>query len=147
MASNYELDVDSVARIGLMFLDGDALEKSVIDRVGQVDYEFDYFNQVKAALMKIEKINPKLRLTAVVWQLKPENLAYMSPMIAGNSLPAEGHSHAAVNRAARTAFGGGFGEILERGEARSHYYPIRNSDHEINGVLELIAGERAANDI
>jgi len=147
MADVSGLGVDGVARIGLMFLDGDALEKAVIDGVGQVDYEFEYFNQVKAVVSKIEKIAPGLGLTAVVWQIKPENNRLMSPMVAGNSLPREGHAYAEINEKARAAFDGSFGEVLVRGGVSSHYYPIRNSDCDIIGALELIAGARDANDI
>lgn len=147
MASYLDLDADGVARTGLLFLDGDELEKAVIDKFGQVDYDFVYFNRVKADVMRIEKINPSLQLTAVVWQRHLENENFMYPMVAGNSLPREGYSYAPVNAKARAAFNGSFGEVLDRGGVKSHYYPLYNSSHEITGVLELLAGERSANDI
>ena len=146
--THLNLDADGVARIGLMFLDGDELEKAVIDGVGQVDYDFQYFNRVKKIVMKIEKINPSLKLTAVVWQKKPENDALMMPMVAGSQLPREGHSFAVINKTAGSAFDGVFGGLFDRGDGtRSRYYPVRNSDHEIIAVLELLEGERVANDI
>ena len=147
MADNTELCADGVAQIGLMFLDGDTLEKAIIDKIGQVDYDFGYFNQVKSVVSKIEKINPALGLTAVIWQRSLENYRLMHPVVAGNALPREGHAYAVMNERAKAAFDGGFGEVLDRDGIRSHYYPIRNSDYEIIGALELIEGKRVAVDI
>ena len=147
MANLNELDIDSVAQAGLMFLDGDILENVLIDKVGHVDYDFDRFNRVKEVVMKIEKINPNLSLTAVVWQKKLTNRHLMIPVIAGNSLPLEGWAYADINDKALEAFGGVFGAVLKRGGVYSHYYPIRNSLYEIVGVLELFTGQYGAVDI
>ena len=48
MAQSYhELDIDSVARIGLMYLDGDQFETVLLDRFDHTDYDFDRFINVK----------------------------------------------------------------------------------------------------
>ena len=95
MASYLELDFDSVARIGLMFLDGDALEDILLDRYGHPDYDFDNFNSCKITLLKLERMNPSLGLTAILWQLRPDNEEMAVPVAAGAALPLEDISRCA----------------------------------------------------
>ena len=140
-----QLDVDNIARIGLMFVDGDSFENVLIDRIGHVDYDFDAFNRCKIPLMKIEKINPDLKITAAMWQYRADNHEYALPLVAGQALPFEGWARALVNPEMRRAFGGEFGPVKTRSAAcNSHYYPIKNSNAEIVGVLELIVGDKIA---
>ena len=142
------LDPDNIARIGLMFLDGDSFESVLLDRVGHVDYNFEAFNRCKIPLMKIERMNPDLAVTAVLWQPKLGNPDVMLPLVAGKALPFEGWQFAVINDAMRGAMSGVFGAVRARSSAcASHYYPIRNSDAEIVGVLELIVGDKEAVDI
>ncbi len=148
MASCWDLDIDSVARIGLLFLDGDALEEVLLDRYGHPDYDFDRFNSCKIALMKLERINPRLGLTAVLWQLRPDDDSLVVPVVAGNALPLEGYRPSPVSPALRAALEGEFGSSAARSATCcSHYYPVRNSDGEICGALELLAGPRPKIDI
>lgn len=148
MATYQELDLDSVAKIGLIFLDGDALEDILLDRYGHPDYDFDNFNCCKIALMKIERINPTLGLTAVLWQARPDNPAIAVPVAAGNALPLEGYQPCPASPAFLAAINGEFGVARKRSEScSSHYYPVHNSDGEISGVLELLCGPRPKIDI
>jgi hypothetical protein len=148
MANYMELDADSIAKIGLMFLDGDSLEDVLLDKVGHTDYNFDKFNICKITLMKIERINPSLDIAGVIWQRRVDNPDIAIPVIAGKSLPYEGWQRTYVTDEMRRGFEGEFGTVKTRpAGASSHYYPIRNSDYEIVGVLELIAGSREQHDI
>lgn len=148
MATYLELDADSVARIGLMFLDGDSLEEILLDRYGHPDYDFDNFNRCKIALMKLERMNPTLGLTAVLWQLRPDNEELATPVAAGSALPLEGYRPCPASEALKQALAGEFGVAAARsGTCTSHYYPVRNSDGEIVGALELLEGLRPHIDI
>ena len=148
MASYLELDIDSVAKIGLMFLDGDALEEILLDRYGHPDYDFDKFNSCKITLLRLERMNPTLGLTAILWQLRPDNGEMAVPVAAGTALPLEGYRPCPVSPALRKALDGEFGAAAHRSESCwSHYYPVRNSDGEIVGALELLEGLRPHVDI
>lgn len=142
------LDPDNIARIGLMFLDGDCFEKVLLDKVGHVDYDFDAFNQNKIPLLKIERMHPEMQVTAVLWQPKWENPDLMLPLIAGRALPFEGWAYAQRSPEMQQAMDGAFGVVKRRSTAcASHYYPFRNSDGEVVGLLELIVGDKEAVDI
>ena len=148
MASYLDLDIDSVAKLGLMFLDGDALEEILLDRYGHPDYDFDKFNSCKITLLRLERMNPTLGLTAILWQLRPDNGEMAVPVAAGTALPLEGYRPCPVSPALRKALDGEFGAAARRSESCwSHYYPVRNSDGEIVGALELLEGLRPHVDI
>lgn len=146
MATNLELNAESVGAIALLYIDGDALEDVLLDKHGHPDYDFANFNALKKALMKAERINPALDLTAVLWQLRPDNKAMALPLVCGNALPAEGWQGARPNAALAAAFEGRCG-AWDRGTCRSHYFPVKNSDAEIVGALELLEGDRQKGDI
>ena len=142
MSSIQDLTLDSIASIGLMFLDGDTFETVLIgahDR--QVDYEFDKFNKCKATVMKIERLNPEKNLTVFLWQLRPDNPDVILPLVAGRQLPRTGYSGITVTPPIAAALKGKFGGCITEyeGGGSSHYYPIRNSDDEVVGVLELLS--------
>ncbi len=148
MASHTDLDFDSVARIGLLFLDGDSLEDVLLDKYGHPDYDFDKFNNCKITVMRIEKINPTLSLTAVLWQRRPDDPCFAVPVVAGNALPREGYGISPIPAPMERAFSGDFGPVLAReGDSVSRYYPVKNSDAEIVGVLELLSTHKERNDI
>lgn len=148
MASCTELDAGSVARIGLMFLDGDSLEEILLDKYGHPDYDFDRFNACKIALLKIERINPALQVYAILWQRRPDNPMLAVPVVAGSALPVEGYQPARISPALQAALQGEFGTLTQRGEGCcSRYYPVYNSDGEPVGALELLLGARRKNDI
>jgi hypothetical protein len=143
-----KLDIDSVARIGLLYLDGDRLENILLDRYGHTDYDFENFNAVKKSLIKMEKINPVLDLTAILWQLRPDNDELVVPVVAGNAFPFEGWRRTYINGEMKQVFMTGEKQVKRRSEAcSSYYYAVRNSDDEIVGVLELIHGQREKGDI
>ena len=148
MSKFMELDIDNIARIGIMFMDGDSLENILLDAYGQTDYDFDMFYHCKAVIMKIERIDPSLKLTAVMWQLRPDNPDVVVPVVAGKQLPLTGWPATEVSSAIAAAFNGQWGAILKRDNAgTSHYYPIKNSDAEIVGVLELLEDNNVVVDI
>jgi len=137
------LDIDNVARIGLMFIDGDKLEEVLLDKLStdydDINYHHEYFMELKTTLMKIEKINPDLSLFAILWQLRPDNDNLSVPVIAGGSLPVERWFVTPVNEEMRKVFRTGKPAVFHRsGDASSYYYPVRNSAAEIVGVLELL---------
>jgi len=149
MASYYDLDVDSVAKIGLMFLNGDALEDVVRDKYNDfLNYKFDNFNECRKVVLKIERMNPKLGLCAILWQKRANNSEQMMPAVVGKSLPIEGWQKSLISEGQKKAFGGEFGAVLKRDNGMvSHYYPIMNSDCDIIGVLELLEGLETRVDI
>lgn len=143
-----KLDIENVARIGLMYLDGDKLEEILLDRYGDTDYDFDNFNEVKKSIMKLERINPDLKLSAFLWRLHPNNSNMAIPVVAGNALPMEGWGRTLANEVIKAVFETGEKKVMKRTETlTSYYYPVRNSDDEIVGVLELLHGDRERNDI
>lgn len=142
------LDIDNVARIGLMYIDGDKLENILVEKLGHTDYVFENFNAVKKSLMKLEKINPELGLIAEIWQRRADNEDVVFPVVAGRALPIEGSRRRWINPEMKAVFETGVKQVYDRGDGIiSYYYPIKNSDAEIVGVLELISGVKVANDI
>ena len=139
MAKRTDLDFDSIAAIGLMFLDGDCVEEILLDKYGHVDYDFDKFNHCKKVLMKIERINPELGIHAYLWQKRPDNAGLRVPIVAASTVPFEGsHNMSPIGKETEAAFGGTFGTIATKANGtQAHYYPVKNSDAEIVGILEL----------
>lgn len=143
MAHHLDLDIDSIAHIGLIYLDGDSLESILLDAYGHVDYDFDNFNACKISLMHMQRINPSLGLIAILWQAKPDNPAMAAPLVASGSLPLEGHGISPVSAELSQAFKGQWAVVRPRKQGgSSHYYPVKNSDGEIVGALELLQGPR-----
>lgn len=141
MSSYTDLDVDSVARIGLMYVDGDQFEEVLLDKHGHTDYDFARFILVKHSLTHMEQINPALRLDAILWQRHPANEHIVRPLVAGRSLPLEGWMVSKINSEMNETYTTGVQQVKQRSPKRiSHYYPVRNSDDEIVGVLELLQG-------
>ena len=148
MATFLDLDISSIAKIGLMFLDGDHLEDILLDAYGHTDYDFDNFNSCKATIMKIERMNPNLHLIAVLWQKRPDNEEMAVPVVAGKALPLEGFGTSRITPSMQKAFDGEWDIQYERIPGGiSHYYPVRNSDAEIVGVLELLEDPESHVDI
>ena len=147
MASYLELDAESVGRIALLFIEGDRLENVLLDKLGHTDYDFDNFNVLKKALMKVERINPSLDLTAMLWQLRPDNPDVAMSLVCGNAFPIEGWQATCPNEALRAAFDDSICSMKNRGECCSHYFTVKNSNAEIVGVLELLQGKRQKGDI
>jgi len=146
MAKLTDLDVDSIAAIGLMFLNGDDVEDMLLDKYGHVDYDFDKFNSCKKVLMKLERIAPEKALHAFLWQMRPDNAALAVPLVAASVVPSEGTKAAPLDEHKAKAFAGAYGVVAVKANGqKAWYYPVKNSDAEIVGVLELTSsGEVAA---
>ena len=140
---------DRAARIGLMYLDGDAFEGILLDRSGDTDYDFDAFIVVKRALAFLERIEEGAKLCAVLWQAYPDNPGLSVPVAAGSSLPLEGWTRTRTSAELQAVYSRGERPIRSDPDAGTthYYYPVRNSDHDIVGALELIAGLAVAADI
>ena len=146
------LDIDNVARIGLMFLDGDKLENVLVDRynydITDISYHHNAFNDLKISLLNLELINPDLKLTAMLWQLRPDNRTLAEPIIAGSAYTEEGWRITDANSEIRSAFEKGIPFVKKRcSGATSHYYPVTNSNNTVIGILELLFGQKQRNDI
>jgi len=65
-----KLSTKDIARIALLFLDGDAFENVIPERwrefknFDDLDYNEDEFNQLKIALMKVEQLSPGIASAA-----------------------------------------------------------------------------------
>ena len=82
--------IDGIARIGLLFLDGDDFEEVLIDQEAHTDYRFAPFNRLRSCLSKIEVLDPQLDVSAILWRFIPGNSYVAEPIIAGNALPQTG---------------------------------------------------------
>ncbi len=132
-------DVDRLARIAQLFLSGDDFERVLIDQRLHTDYRFDEFNRLKSTLSKVERIEPDADVTAILWRLYPGNPYVAEPLVAGNALPNTGWRRVPSTPEQRRACLNGEDTVKTWREGGvSHYYPLRNSDWEIVGFLELL---------
>lgn len=143
MSDHMVLDIDQIARIALMFIDGDALETAVVrknsDSTDDITYRYDDFNKLKFAITNMERMNPALDITGVLWQRRPDNHDISYPAVAGKSLPCEGPDFYPTNPDMKRAYATGRPVVKQRENGKaSHYFPVRNSDAEIVGLLELL---------
>ena len=138
MAKLKDLDIDSIAELGLMFLNGDEFENVLLDKYGHVDYDFDKFNHCKKVLMKLERVNKAAKIKAYLWQRRPDNPGMRVPLVAGSILPSEGTGMFPIDGATDRAFAGESGTTADKTNGlKAWYYPVKNSDGEIVGILEL----------
>jgi len=147
MSTRLQLDITGVGEIGLIFLNGDLMETVLIDKTGQMDYNFDEFNELKRVVMKIERMNPELQLTCILWKPTYENDEVAEPLICGNQLPAEGWGYSPMNYAMKKAYKGEYSVFKREHGPVSNYFPIYNSDHEIVGFMELLSRVKERVDI
>ena len=82
--------IDGIARIGLLFLDGDDFEEVLIDQEAHTDYRFAPFNRLRSCLSKIEVLDAQLDVSAILWRFIPGNSYVAEPIIVGNALPQTG---------------------------------------------------------
>ena len=142
------MEIYEIARIGRLFLDGDAFEHVLIDKVGPTDYDFERFNSVRATLLKIERIAPKQRVYAIMWAKYAEGGVVVIPLVAGSSLPVEGCKRQPGNPELLRAFEGEENCIRRRETGVvSHYYPVWNSNGDRVGVLEIAIGMTEPKDV
>ncbi len=140
-------EVDRLARVCLLFLDGDDLERLLIDQRQHTDYRFEEFNRLKAVLSKTERIVSEEDVTAVLWRLFPGNPYVAEPLVAGNALPNTGWRRTFSSMQMRSAYRGEPTVLVWPEGGSSYYYPVRNSDEEIVGVLELLIGRGYRKDV
>ncbi|MBW5446482.1 hypothetical protein GE107_10455 [Cohnella sp. CFH 77786] len=144
-----------IARIGALFIPGDMLENVMPEErreypllaggatsefaVGdEVDFVEENFNMLKRLLLLTERIDPERNPYAALWIRRPENPSRGEVMVAGRALPAEGYYIQPLWPEILRAFDG-HPTRRQRNAGETAYYPIRNSDEEIVGVLELTA--------
>jgi hypothetical protein len=148
MSTRLQLDLDGVAEVGNIFLNGDFLEEVSIDPSNhQVDYDFAKFNELKKTVMKLERLNPALDLTCILWKTRADNADIAEPLICGKALPNEGWANAVVNAEMRSALNGTPAVHTRANGSVSNYYPVYNSDHEIIGFMELLTRVKNRQDI
>jgi len=135
------MDVVELARIALLFIDGDDFNGALIDKIGPTDYDFDKFNRVKNALLKIEQIAPELGARAVIWAKYSAESDVVIPLIAGGSLPVEGSKRQIGSAALLGVFDTGIPAKIDRADNTSSYYSaVYDSDGKRVGVFELLTG-------
>ncbi|MFK7695141.1 hypothetical protein [Paenibacillus sp. HJGM_3] len=144
-----------IARIGALFVPGDMFEQvmpperreyplivagstSQFAVSDEVDFMEDHFNALKRVLLLTERIDPERRPYAALWIRRPENPSHGEVMVAGRALPSEGCDIQPLWPEILRAFSG-LPTRRDRGCGETVYYPIRNSDEEIVGVLEITA--------
>jgi hypothetical protein len=151
--TNYSLM--EIARIGALFIPGDLLEEVMpperrdypvkVQSKGEfalgdeIDFDEDNFNALKKLLLLIERIDLERDLYTVLWILRPENPTTGEVMVAGKSLPIEGPDIQKMWPEILRAFNGS-PTRWDRPVGQTVYYPIRNSNEDIVGVLELSHG-------
>ena len=147
-------DLIEIARIGVLFLPGDALENvmpperreypllawtgSEYGLGDEIDYVEDNFNAVKRTLLLIERIDPRRSAQSAVWIRRPESPDKGEVIVAGGTGPIEGTQIERLRPELERALAG-TPTRLWRGWGETVYYPIRNSDEEIVGALEITA--------
>ena len=144
------LDLENVVRIAYMFIDGDKLDCVLKDpysiHFGMNDYVIDNFNHLKMGLLHIEQINPDMRLVALLWKVRPDNKKIMYVAAAGTTYGYEGVMPLHTTPEVYRAIVKGECSVKNRDDgAVSYYYPVKNSNEEIIGALELISGHMLLN--
>ena len=147
MNTRLQLDIVGVGEVGLLFLKGDLLETVLIDKVGQMDYVFDEFNELKRTVMKIERLNPTLGIACILWKPTYENSDVAEPLVCGNQLPTEGWGYSPMNPYMVAAYKGEYTIFAREDGPTSNYFPIRNSANEIVGFMELLSNVKNRVDI
>ena len=143
-----EWSIDEIARIGLLFLDGDAFEDVLIDQEEHTDYRFAPFTDLKADLLRIERIDPDLEMSAILWREYPGNRYVMEPLVAGSGLPNTGPRRIFATPPMRAAYGTGTNQMDDQSpKGIAYYYPLRNSKDDIVGLLELLVGRGYKQDV
>lgn len=133
-----------IAYIAALYIEGDDLEevmephRRVYPNGDEIDFDEERFNRLKIALLRAERISPERQVLAVLWVRRPDDESKCEVMVAGRGLPPEGPGILQVWPEIARAFGGMPTRKL-RTAGETVYYPIRNSNHELVGALELSA--------
>lgn len=141
---SYAYELMEIARIGSLFLCGDWLEQAMTPERraytsgDDIDFEENSFNAVKRTLLLTERIDLSRRdITCCLWVRRPDDPDRAETLIAGRTLPAEGHHIIEMGPELGRAFGGMPTARFRSPVLETVYYPVRNSDEEIVGVLEV----------
>lgn len=138
------LDIENIGRIGLMFLDGDLLDKLLIDPFtcdeDDTDYDIPAFNALKRALMKIERMNPDMHIAGDIWISYRANKRMGVPVIAGKQHTDAGWIIAPLNEYLQKTLNEGINtrRIAPDGN-EIWYFPITDTCGRVAGALELRA--------
>lgn len=141
-----------IARIGALFIPGDVLEEVMpperreypkLAQAGgkfalgdEVDFAEVPFNTLKRLLLLTERIDEARNIASALWIRRPEDPDSGEVMVAGRALPEEGYAILPLWPEIERAFSGR-PTRWNRPNGETVYYPIRNSDDEIVGVLEV----------
>jgi hypothetical protein len=132
------LPIEEISRITLLYLNGDDFESVLLEKIGHTDYDFAKFNRLKKVLLAVPLIDPSQVVDAILWQSCCENRRVGSALVAGTSLPHEGCKRVYLNPQIMSVLNGGRPCQKDWGNDQVSYYaPLRNSNDEIVGVLEL----------
>ncbi|WP_127584597.1 hypothetical protein [Paenibacillus koleovorans] len=142
MKHTYELM--EIARIGTLFLCGDWVEQAMTPERraytsgDDIDFEEHSYNALKRILLLTERIDrSRKEVSCCVWVLRPDKPNYGEPLLAGRTLPAEGHSIIPLGPELARAFAGTPTTRFRPAGEETVYYPLRNSDEDIVAVLEV----------
>ncbi|MFC3770197.1 hypothetical protein [Paenibacillus sp. GCM10012303] len=142
MSHTYELM--EIARVGSLFLCGDWLEQVMTPERrsyvsgDDIDFDEDSFNALKRTLLLTERIDRSRRdVTCCLWVRRPDHPSRAETLIGGRSLPVEGHHIIEMGPELCRAFAGMPTSRIRSGGEETVYYPVRNSEEEIVGVLEV----------
>ena len=142
------LSPEKIIEIAILFLDGDDFEEVLLDQMGHTDYDFDKFNRLKAVLLKVEQLAPELNLGTSLWYTYPTNNRIGAALIAGSTLPLEGCKRQYLGPEIRNAFMNDcLSEKTRVDGVRSLFAPLKNSQDDIVGVLELMVGLKEKKDV
>jgi hypothetical protein len=140
MANSYELM--EIARIGVLYLNGDLIEEAMTPErraytsTDDIDFEEVSYNALKRTLLLTERIDTTRNIIAVLWVRRPDQPHKGEVLVAGKSLPEEGYDVVELNPAMNRALSGlPTRRVRKNGE--TVYYPVRDSDEDIVGMLEV----------
>jgi hypothetical protein len=138
----FKYDLMEIARIGVLYIPGDLLEevmppqhRDYLDGDG-IDFVETHYNTLKRMLLLTERIDPPRRVKTALWVKRPSRPELGEVMVAGRALPIEGYDIVTLWPEIERAFSG-LPSRFDRSSGETVYYPVRNSDEEIVGVLEV----------
>ena len=139
------LDIENIGRIGQMFLSGDLLQKVLVDAYtwdeDEINYDIPVFNALKATLLKIERINPDMRVAGRLWLWYGANRRMAIPVMRCTEEGGISHIIQPASPALLAALRGGQTADEARADGRRvFYFPLRDSTDTVVGALELAEG-------
>lgn len=147
------MDICDIARIGLLFLNGDDIPQAMTmpdwTNSDYIDFDHQRFNAIKQVLLRIERIDPEQHIFCAVWTRRPDDANACEAIVLGSK-----HAWGArpiawppssepfweimpMFDALSEALGGADVSHIAYSGAESWFFPIRDSETEIVGALEL----------